>query len=47
MLDFSCGIKGVPTTDLTKDEAVVCYLQLKGNIADDPEESLEVPPNST
>ena len=32
MLDFSCGIKGVPTTDLTKDEVEVHYLPLKDNI---------------
>ena len=37
MLDFSCGI------DLTKDEAVVRYPPPKGNIADDPEDDLEVP----
>ena len=36
MLDFSCGIKGVPTIDLTKDEPVVHYPPRKGNIADDP-----------
>ena len=43
MLVFSCGIKGIPTIDLTKDEAVVHYLPLKGNIADDPEGDLEMP----
>ena len=37
MLDFSCGIEGVPTTDLTKDEVEMHYLPLKGNIAYDPE----------
>ena len=42
MLDFSCGIKGIPTIDLTKDKAVVHYPPLKGNIADDPEDNLEV-----
>ena len=42
MLDFSCGIKGVPTIDLTKDKAVVRYLLLKGNIADYPEDNLEM-----
>ena len=30
MLDFSCGIKGIPTIDLTKDEPVVCYPPQKG-----------------
>ena len=43
ILDFSCGIKGVPTIDLTKDKAVVHYLSLKTNIADDPEDDLEMP----
>ena len=43
MLDFSCGIEGIPTIDLTKDEAVVGYLLPKGYIADDPEDDLEVP----
>ena len=43
VLDFSCGIKGIPTIDLTKDEPVVCYPPLKGNIADDPEDNLEMP----
>ena len=42
MLDFRCGIEDVPTFDLTKDEAVLCYPPLKGNIADDPEDDLEV-----
>ena len=43
MLDFSCEIKGIPTIDLTKDEAVVRYLLPKANIADDPEDDLDVP----
>ena len=43
MLDFRCGIKDVPSIDLTKDEAVLCYLPAKTNIADDPEDDLEVP----
>ena len=43
MLDFSCGIEGVPTIDLTKDKPVVHYLPPKSNIADDPEDDLEVP----
>ena len=43
MLDFSCGIEDVPTIDLTKDKAVLCYPLLKGNIADNPEDDLEVP----
>ena len=43
MLDFSCGIEGVPTIDLTKDEVEVHYPLLKSNIADDPEDDLEMP----
>ena len=43
MLDFSCGIEGNPTINLTKDEAVVHYPLLKGNIADDPGDNLEMP----
>ena len=43
MLDLSCGIKGVPTINLTKDEAVLCYPLPKGNIADISEDNLEVP----
>ena len=43
MLNFSWGIKGIPTINLTKDEAVVRYPLPKGNIADNPEDNLEVP----
>ena len=43
MLDFRCGIEDVPTINLTKDEAVLCYPLPKGNIADYPEDDLEVP----
>ena len=43
MLDFRCGIKNVPTIDLTREEAVLHYLPLKGNIADNSENALEVP----
>ena len=43
MLDFRCGIKNVPTINLTREEAVLCYPPLKGNIVDDPEDDLEVP----
>ena len=42
MLDFSCGIEGVSTIDLTKDGVEVHY-PLKGNIADYPEDNLEMP----
>ena len=43
MLDFRCGIKNIPTINLTREEAVLRYPPLKGNIADDPEDDLEVP----
>ena len=43
MLDFRCGIENIPTIDLTRKEAVLCYPLLKGNIADDHEDDLEVP----
>ena len=43
MLDSRCGIKSVLTIDVTREEAVLCYLPLKGNIDDDPEDDLEVP----
>ena len=43
MLEFRCGIKNIPIIDLTREEAVLHYLLLKGNIADDPEDDLEVP----
>ena len=41
MLAFSCRIKGIPTIDLTKNEAVLCYPPPKSNIADNPEDNLE------
>ena len=43
MLGFRCGIKNVPTIDLTREEAVLHSRPPKGNIADDPEDDLEVP----
>ena len=43
MLDFRCGIKDVPTIDLIKGKAVLHYPSLKGSIADNPEDDLEVP----
>ena len=39
--DFRCGIENVP--NLTGEEAVLHYPPSKGNIADDPEDDLEVP----
>ena len=43
MLDFRCGIENVPTINLTREKAVLRYLPLKGNIADNLEDDLEVP----
>ena len=43
MLDFKSRIKGIPTIDLTRDEAVLCYPPLKDNIAQDPEDDLDEP----
>ena len=43
MLNFSCGIKGIPTIDLTKDEVEVPYLLPKGNIANNPGDDIEIP----
>ena len=42
MLDFRCRIKNLPTIDLTGEKAALCYLPLKGNIADNPENDLGV-----
>ena len=42
MLNFDCGVKGVPTINLTKDEVEVRYLPHKGNIAEDPENDMEM-----
>ena len=43
MLNFKCGIKNVPTIDLTGEDAVLHYPPMKGNIAEDPEDDLDVP----
>ena len=43
MLDFSCGVEGIPTIDLTTGEVEVCYLPHQGNIAEDPEDDIEMP----
>ena len=43
LLDFRCGIKNIPTINLTREEAVLHYPLLKSNFADDPEDDLEVP----
>ena len=43
MLDFRSGIENVPTINLTREEAVLHYPSLKGNIAEDPEDDLDVP----
>ena len=36
MLDFNCGVKGIPMIDLTKDEVEVCYPLHQANIAPVP-----------
>ena len=43
MLDFSCGIEGIPTIDLTKGEVEVHYWLPKGNIAEDHEDNIGMP----
>ena len=43
MLDFKSGIEGIPTIDLTTEEIVLPYPPLKANIAQDPEDDLDVP----
>ena len=43
MLDFNCGVEGVPMINLTKDEVKVHYMLHKGNIAEDPEDDMEIP----
>ena len=43
MLDFKSRIKGITTIDLTMEEVVLQYPPLKGNIAEDPEDDLDVP----
>ena len=43
VLDFKSKIKGIPTINLTTKEAVLHYPPLKGNIAQDPEDDLDMP----
>ena len=43
MLNFTSEIKGIPTINLTGEEAVLHYLPLKGNIAQDPKDDLDAP----
>ena len=43
MLDFNCGVRGISTIDLTKEEVEVHYLLHQGNIAEDPEDDMEMP----
>ena len=43
MLDFKSGIEGIPTIDLTVEEVVLHYPPLKGKIAEDPKDDLDVP----
>ena len=42
MLNFDCGVEGVPTINPTKDEIEVRYPPHKGNIAEDPEDDMEM-----
>ena len=42
VLDFKSGIEGIPTFNLTMEEVVLHYPSLKGNIAEDPEDDLDV-----
>ena len=43
MLDFKNRIEGVSIIDLTTEEVAPHYPPLKGNIAEDPEDDLDVP----
>ena len=42
MLNFKSDIKGIPTIDLTGEEAVLHFPLLRGNIAQDLEDNLNV-----
>ena len=42
MLDFNCQVKTIPRIDLTKDEVEVRYLLHQGNIAENPENDIEM-----
>ena len=43
MLDFKSRIEGIPTIDLTTKDVAPHYPPLKGNIAEDPEDYLDMP----
>ena len=43
MLNFKSEIRGIPTIDLTGEEAVLHYPPLRGNITQDLEDNLDVP----
>ena len=43
MLNFKIEIRGIPTIDLTGEEVVLHYPLLRGNIAQDLEDDLDVP----
>ena len=43
MLNFKSEIEGIPTINLTGEEAVLHYPPLKGNIAQDPKDDLDAP----
>ena len=42
MLDFNCGVEDIPMINLTKNEVEVRYLLPQGNIAEDPEDDIEM-----
>ena len=43
ILNFKSEIRGIPTIDLTGEEAILHYPPLRGNIAQDLEDDLDVP----
>ena len=43
ILDFTCGVEGIPTIDLTRDEVEVHYPLHNGNITEDAENDTKMP----
>ena len=43
MLDFTCRVEGIPTTNVTRDQVEVHYLPHKSNIAEDVKDDTEMP----
>ena len=43
MLNFKSEIRGIPTIDLTVEEAILHYPPLRGNISQDVKDNLDVP----